>query len=435
MLLKQIIKKTVRHWYALFLPFLLQCTEPSIIGLDVQPVTDQINVKYVDSLQVNAYTLREDSVRSDRTLYYLLGSINDNVFGKSTASFATQLNLPSSNITFPQDATVDSIVLSLVVKGYYGNDKHINPLQIRVYEVDDMLYPDSSYYSMQTLNKKSLIGAKNCIPNLTDSVFVDNSKLPPHVRIPLDNNLAKRFIEDAAGGSLANNATFTEYFKGILVEVIPASIGGSIYYFDILSTASKVTLYYHTAEQSSSFSFLINDKCARFNMYTQDYTTANADFQSQLANQGQPSEKLYLQSRAGTKINISFPDIKNIIDPYPVIINKAELVFKVDAGDITSGIYPVPVRLTLVKYKEDGTYAFMADQASASFGGEYNSSKKEFKFNISQHIQSIIKEEAEDYGIALVVSGASTRGDRVVLHGMLSGENKPQLKLTYTIIN
>lgn len=433
--LKKVLNKTVVYWYILLLPILYQCSEPSIIGLDVQPPSDQINVKYVDSLTVNAYTVREDSVRSDNTLYFLLGTLNDPYFGKSQASFCSQINLPSSNIIFPDNITVDSMILSLVVRGYYGNDKYINPIHIRVYEISDELFPDSIYYSNQTVQKKALIGSKYCEVNVNDSVFVDGAKLPPHVRIPLDKNLAKKFVEDAANGYLANNSVFTEYFRGILVEALPTGIGGTLYYFDLLSTVSKMTIYYHTPEQTANFSFLINDKCARFNMYSHDYTSASNDFQNQLSHPGLPSEKLYLQSRGGTKINITFPTIRNLIDPNNILVNKAELIFKIDETDFTNNIYPVPARLTMVKYNEQGNYVFIADQNSQNFGGSYDKTRKEFKFNIPLHIQSILKENTEDYGIALVVSGASTRGDRVILHGMLNDELKPRLRLTYTVIN
>lgn len=433
--MKKVFRKTVLFWYILFFPLFYHCTEPSVIGLEIQPPSDQLNLKFTDTLTVNAYTYREDSVRTDNTLYSLLGSLNDPVFGKSQASFCTQINLPSSNITFPDNVTVDSMILSLVVKGFYGNDKYINPLHISVYEVDDLIYPDSSYFSFQTVQKKVLIGSKSCFVNIKDSVSVDGSTLPPHIRIPLDKNLAKRFIEDASNGSLANNTIFTDYFRGILLEAQPAGFGGSIYYFDLLSTASKITLYYHTPSQNTSFSFLINDQCARFNMFTHDYSSAHPDFSNQLSNSGQASEKLYLQTRAGTKINISFPSIKQMNIPYNIVVNKAELVFKIDQTDVTNNIFSVPSKLTLVKYKEDGSYVFIADQSSSTFGGDYDSVNKEFRFNISKHIQSIIKDNAEDFGIALIVSGASTRADRVVLNGMLSNDFKPKLRLTYTIIN
>lgn len=433
--MKKVINKTVAYWYILLLPFLIQCSEPSVIGLDIQPPSDQINVKFIDSLTVNAYTVREDSVRSDNTLYFLLGTLNDPLFGKSQSSFCTQINLPSSNIIFPDNITVDSMILSLVVRGYYGNDKYINPVNIRVYEINDKLFPDSVYFSNHTVEKKSLIGSKYCEVNVNDSVFVDGAKFPPHVRIPLDKNLAKKFIEDAANGYLVNNSVFTDYFRGILVETLPAGIGGTLYYFDLLSTISKITIYYHTPGQTANFSFLINDKCARFNMFSHDYFTASQDFKNQLSSSELPSERLYLQSRGGTKINISFPTIRNLVDPTNIVVNKAELVFKIDESDFTNNIYPVPARLTLVKYNEQGNYVFIADQNSQNFGGSYDKTNKEFKFNIPMHIQSILKENAEDYGIALVISGASTRGDRVVLHGMLHDELRPRLRLTYTEIN
>ncbi len=432
--MRQALKKTARYWYVLLLPFIYQCNEPSIIGLDVQPPSDQINVLYCDTLTVNAYTLGEDSVRSDRTAMYLLGTLNDPVFGKSQASFCTQLNIPSSSVVFPTSTVVDSVVLSLVYRGYYGDDKYINPLQVNVFEINDKLYNDSSYYSTHTVEKKMFLGTKTCIPNLRDSVIVSDGKYPPHMRIHLDKNLGKRIIEAAYNGDLANNTLFTDFFKGILVESTPTNIGGRLYYFDLLNTNTKLTMYYTTDDGAASFSFPINEKCVRFNMFQHDYSVASSDFQNQLSNNPVPTEKLYLQSRGGTKINLDFPTINSLINPYPVLINKAELVFYIDTEDYTSNIYPIPAKLTLVKYREDGSYSFISDQSSPTFGGEYDSDKKEYRFNISRHIQTILKETTEDFGIALIVSGASTRGDRVVLNGMLGGEKKPRLCITYTLI-
>ncbi len=422
-----------------FSVFLIQCEEPSIIGFEVQPLSDNLNILYTDTLSVVAYTKREDSLRSEKTLYALLGSISEQTFGKSQASFCTQLNLPSSNVIFPENITIDSLILSLVLKGYYGNDKYINPLRISVYEINTKLYPDSSYYSNFEVEKKSLIGSKICFPNVKDSVYVDGAVMPPHLRIPLHNSLAKRFVEDAYRGYLANNATFTDYFRGLLVETMPVSFGGSIFYFDLLSPSSKVTFYYTQKndgnEEKKSLNFLINTHCARFNIFKHDYSFASSDFQSQLSSDSaQATEKLYLQTRAGTKINIYFPTLRNLAEIYPILINKAELVFKIDDTDFTSNIYPVPLRLTLVKYNEDGGYGFIADHASAFFGGEFDKINKEYRFNITRHIQNVIKENTEDYGIALLIAGASTRGDRVILQGMLDDEMKPKIYVTYTLI-
>ncbi len=434
-MLKKILKKTACYWFILLFPFLIRCTEPSVIGLDVQPPSDQLNVLYTDTFSVEAYTVSEDSVRSDRTTFFLAGSMNDPVFGFSRASFCTQLNLPSSNIVFPDEAMVDSLVLTLVLKGYYGYSKYASKLTLNVYEVADMLYPDSIYYSNKQIQKKRFLGTKSFVPNLDDSVSVDGEKIPPSVRIRLDNNLAKQFIEDASYGFLVNNTAFTDYFRGIIVEAVPVTIGGTIYYFDLISAASNLTMYYHTPEESSKFTFLINDKCARFNIYDNDYSSADSDLKNQLSSPQQATEKIYVQSRGGIKVNIRFPSIRNLIDPYPVIINKAELVFTVDETDFSNNIFPIPAKLTLVKYQKDTTYTFIADQFDSTFGGTYNSSKKEFRFNISKHIQSLLLEGYEDYGIALIISGASTRGDRVVLNGMLSGDLKPKLCISYTVIN
>ena len=61
--------------------------------MGVQPAGDKLNVVYIDTCTLVAYTVKDDSIRTDNTVYNLLGSNNDPVFGKNTASFYSQVLL------------------------------------------------------------------------------------------------------------------------------------------------------------------------------------------------------------------------------------------------------------------------------------------------------------------------------------------------------
>ncbi len=95
--------------------------EPDLIGLDLLPIEDNLNIDYTDTSTVVAYTLREDSLRTDELALNLLGSMSDPVFGTTTASIYTQYRLSKNNVTFGENAVADSMILTLTYKGVYGD--------------------------------------------------------------------------------------------------------------------------------------------------------------------------------------------------------------------------------------------------------------------------------------------------------------------------
>ena len=75
------------------------CSEPSLIGLDLQPESELAGWR-VDTLEVKAFTVREDSLivwGPTKNLIELptlfLGSMDDAYVGKSFAGFVSQLRI------------------------------------------------------------------------------------------------------------------------------------------------------------------------------------------------------------------------------------------------------------------------------------------------------------------------------------------------------
>lgn len=419
-----------------FLVLFTSCKEPTSVGFDIHPQTDRIDIFHTDTVTVQVLTVAEDSIQTSQTLYNLVGSMNDPVFGRVKASFCTQILLPTANVVFPSNILIDSLVLSLEIKSYYGNNKSADLTTFRVYENGTVIYYDSTYYSNTLLHKKQLLGVRTFRPNVQDSVLIDGKKYPPVIRIKLDNTLAKRLVEGSAQGHLLNNATFTEFFRGLIVETDWLMHGGMIYYIDLISNFSNVTLYYRTPDnsQQKTFVFPINNRAARFNVYEIHRANASSEFLQQLAATNFiPVKRLFLQALGSTKIHIHFPTIRNLARPYPIIVNKAELIFYVDQTDFTSATYPVPAKLTLVKYKPDSTYTFLPDNNDPTFGGQYDDKTKSYRFVITRHIQNLVREGYDDYGIVLIVAGAASRADRVVLYGS-DNPKKPKLFITYSVV-
>src|SRR5438552_2722389 len=77
---------------------LSSCDESSVIGLDVQPPGDLLNVGWKDTTTIVTHTVTGDSLITDETLIAtgeaLIGKYIDPVFGTCTGSMYTQVRLP-----------------------------------------------------------------------------------------------------------------------------------------------------------------------------------------------------------------------------------------------------------------------------------------------------------------------------------------------------
>ncbi|KAF0198294.1 MAG: hypothetical protein FD166_1645 [Bacteroidetes bacterium] len=412
------------------------CTkEPDLIGLDLLPPGDLLNIDYIDTSSIVAYTVREDSLRTDELTLNLLGSISDPVFGTTTASIYTQYRLSKNNITFGENAVADSMVLTLVYKGIYGDS--LAPKTIRVYEMADSINYDSSYYSTRTIPVlPELIGEATFVPNLSEADSVDGNYMPPHMRIMLSQAFADKIIS-ADTNTLKDNESFQKIFMGLYLTSEQATTPGtgSILYFNLLDAVSRLKIYYHNSTDTSTIDFPIGSYSARFNQYNHNnYAGADPSMLEQFADSSANTEHLYVQSMAGTKIKLRIPYLKALAAQKRIAVNEALLVFTVED---TSGVYEVPAQLALKKLDADGDYTALPDETEgSSFLDGKSRSGKEYRFRITRYIQNRLLNPGDpDYGLMLFAAGSSLSGNRVTLRGPNAAEGKIRLLIYYTIVD
>ena len=264
--------------FFLLIAFLFSCKEPDTIGLEVQPVNDQLNVVFSDTTTIVAYTVAEDSVRTDETIYNLLGSYKDPVFGTSSASFLAQVRLAANGFPFgTTPVNPDSLILSLAYSGYYGDIRV--PQTVNVYEMDNTVYKDSAYYSnLKVSVKPNQIASLYFTPKPYDSVMVDGVKYAPHLRIKCSMNFATQLLQGTST-DYTDNSTFLKFCKGLYITTVPVTSNdshlpyvnnGAIIYFNLLSSLSKLTLYYHHSSPLDTLkcNFIFNEYSARINTDT-----------------------------------------------------------------------------------------------------------------------------------------------------------------------
>jgi len=400
--------------------FISACKEPDNIGLEILPDSDLSSIGFSDTASLQTSVVKEDSVPATGNSSNLLGYINDNIFGATNASFYSQVLLSTTNVTFGS-SNCDSIILTLAYSGYYGDTASTHNFE--VYRLNETIADSIIYYSNKTFNISDQLGTlitSDIRP--TDSV----GSLTPHLRIPLNNSFGTELIS-APTSVYESISAFRDFFKGIYVKDNPSSATGSILYFALKDTMSKITLYYN---DSLSYSFPLSGS-NKINHFEHDYSTAV--FTNNFNDPEFGKNLCYVQSMAGIKTRVDFPYLNNFIQNGDIAVNKAELVITIDNS--TTGTFSAHNDLFLVGIDSTGTSFFLPDYITSltSFGGTQSSGT--YTFLVTRYIQQILTGARNDHGLYIVASGASVNANRTVVGGGNNATFRMKLKLNSTSIN
>lgn len=425
--------------------FAAGCKEPEITSPGILPDSDKLGLLSTDTSTVISFTIPDDSIRSDETSLSLLGVYNDPVFGVAKASVYTQVRLSAENVDFgnTSDLRIDSVILSLVYTGKYGNTY---PQSFKVFELSEDMYKDSNYYSTKTfLYKVPEIGkVTNLVPNMEDSAVVGGLAEPPQLRIALNKSVGDQLIK-AGSDKYQNNTAFLNYFKGLFIvadtSVLPSPGDGAILYFNLLSPYSKLTVYYtsgnyHSIHQNPveteklKFDFFINENCARMTNFGFNRSGTSL-FAGDLIN---GNHQVYIQSMSGAKAKIKLPFLENYIAKGRVAVNKAEIILNVE--DNSTDVFSPHTNLFLTDIDSAGNAGFLIDQFEENYGGSYNPATGQYVFDITRHVQYLLtgfyEGKNSDYGLYLMAGGKSVNANRTILKGNKNADGGVKLKISYT---
>lgn len=412
----------------------ISCKENDSLGGNLLPKADQSEFVASNKFKLTAFTVKEDSIKSDDLSFSLLGSYVDPVFGKSTASFLTQFLSSTNQPDFGSNPIADSIVLTMTYSGYYGKINKLDGLQkVRIYRVTGSVYKDSSYYSAENINKyvseSDFISEHSFLPDPT-GVYQTGTAVQKF-KLPL--SFGQNFLNNQ---STINSSGFLSFFRGLYFKPsndFQTTGNGAILMFNLINsdTPSKITLYYHNDANAlpQEFVMLINSDCSRINFFKHERNGIPA-INNQLSDTTQGSTQLFVQNMAGLSSKIWFTNLESWKDSMPVVISKAELSVPVDAS--LTGIYAAPSRLLLVEKDSEGKYVSIPDYDAGDnyFNGYYNAGSKSYNFNLAIYIQEILSGKREQKGLYLVPTASAIGANRVVL----KGSNYLKLNVTYTKI-
>ncbi len=419
--------------------------EPSQIGLDIVGGNPLI-VHFSDTTNVQVYSTLRDSVRTDGMTNHLLGVVVDPVFGTTRASLAIQYNLSLSSYSFGENATVDSVVLSVPYQetAVYGDSTA--QLSFKVYELGELLNIDSAYYSSKVASfLPGMLADATFVPRPYDSVLIDTNLVTPHFRIHLPNELGQSLIsyDDSV---YANNDDFVEHFNGLYFDPVSMGGTGNIAFLNMYGAYSKLTVYYkNSTSESLSYSFVPSIYSPSFQNFDHlDYVGSDPDFYSQVIQKDtlKGEQKFYLQSLGGVDSYIRFPSLFNRADLSKYAINEAKLIItNVDPDNI----FVQPARLVMfqkIYSGSDSTSSFYylddANAGDAYYGGYYNSTSKQYEFRITHFLQNYIAGKYDSDNLLLQILGASYKGSRLIAGGSnpsVNPESRIRLEIIYTEAN
>lgn len=418
--------------------------EPSQIGLDLVG-GNPLNVLFTDTTSVQVYSVLRDSVRTDELTHNMLGVVVDPVFGTTKASLYSQYNLTLSSFSFGDHPVFDSLVLTIPYQmtAVYGDS--LASLSFKVYELDELLYFDTAYYSNNTAEfLPELLGEITMVPSPFDSILIDTIKVAPQFSMRLSNALGQRLMsyEDT---TYYNNDDFINLFKGLYFEPVYTGGTGNIAFLNMNGIRSKLTIYYKN-DLADSLSYSLSPSAYTPSFQNFDhlgYAGSDPDFYRQVVEKDSTlgTQKFYLQTLGGVDSYISFPSLFKREDAGKYAVNEAKLIItNVDPDNLI--VQPVNLVMFQKKYSEaDSTsnYYYTEDYSAgeAYFGGYYNSASKQYEFRITNYIQDYIAGKMDFENLLLQISGAPYKGARLIAGGSnpdFSPESRIRLEIIYTEI-
>lgn len=383
------------NYLILIVVCLLSCSEPSIIGLEVQPDSEKITISSNSSNLIDFNNESEESLINNASLN-LLGELEDSYFLKNKASFITQILLPESNLTLEENLTVDSVILSYNYSDYYGNLDGISSIEVRKIEQD--VYSDSIYYS----NDFSYDDFAQLL-NIAEDYYISFDSLNPLVRIKINNDIGQQIL--ALGNTiLSNNNDFLDDFKGLFVS---AQAQNTILYLNPLATNSNFSIYYHNdLDSANTLSFQLDGNAARTNVF--EKVISNDILNNK--------ENIYIESMSGYKCNISFTNLDTLQKILAgKVVNQAIMSFELDNNLMTNDIIPHS-QLHLARLDSDGNIIDLTDyviEGSSFFGGRLENNI--YNFNITRYFHELLFNGTHTNQLYLLDKSANSNANRSII--------------------
>lgn len=424
------------------------CTKPIDFGKELLS-DDIVDVVFDESFQISAYTKKEEplnyfSFNNNRDASRIfVGNFTNSIFGRVSAESYFKLAPPRS--VDLSNATIDSIniILEFDRVNFYGDTSLHH--QLGVYLLKETMHLDSTYttssaveYDPDPIGMSELVLMKPRTRLISSISEGDTSYVSPRLVIPLNQKFIDLYKNIPLEAFVDNNL-FYEHIPGFMIknEVESAAIMA----YTLINSNTKIEVFYTNegGEESnvSTLNFLSGQPA--FSKYEHAYegTTVEPYIDNE-----ELSDKLFLLGGEGLYIELNFPNLDQIRNKS---ISYAVLEFIVDELEEFDSDKFTRVPFVLAsRYNSEGKKVILGEATHAItsqnlslFGGREvevlrdGTTFKAYRFNITNHFQSVLK-GTNDSRLILSAFSAAEQFSHIVFKGNNSEHDKPLLRLVYT---
>jgi hypothetical protein len=303
---------------------------------------------YSEKYDVIAFTKKLDPVQTNQLPLNALGLYSDpgENYGRSSASFVSQIRGNLTDPDFGTNAVIDSVVLTIP---YFSTSTGTSTEGVTEYDLDSIfgngtvklsIYESNyflrdfdptasdinaaqNYYANRStgsndINESQLEGEllyqnSNFKANPTEIILVDvdeendeveTTRIAPSLRIKFDDDIQQfwqeKIIDMAGQTELSNLNNFNDYFRGIYFKAEPNALNtpGQMLLLDMASNAANIIIYYtrdpftEDAERTQT-TYTFNFTGNRVNFLSNDFDLPNG-------NEDTGDENLFLKGGQGS---------------------------------------------------------------------------------------------------------------------------------------
>jgi len=403
---------------------LFSCREETKFGYEILPDSDKYEHLITDTVTVELYTQKDDTVITSHTTNLLVGSSEDPVFGYTSASSLMQFRLPLNNV-LDTGFVVDSVVLILQYSSdfdSFGESSVSQKLNFFKSLSGDATTGDSIYYSWEPniYAGGDLIGSTIVKPQTGDSISP--------LRVKLNDDFSQSLFQAIADTLDTNDELFT-FLPGVYMEPDDTNTKASILSFD--SEKDSIKVYYHTAidaETTGTYVITTDNKSgiqlAHMNFFTHNYEPL--PFYSLINETTIPATTAYIQSMAGLRAWLKFPHLGEWAKQKDsIVIHRAELLLPAIEKEGSS----------LEDYPPSPSVFFAYSDAEGNrllpiVPSTYSSTEGEYSFDMADHLSGIIAGTDENNGVVMSILNSARSNNRAVI-STEDAANKVRLVITY----
>ncbi len=417
--IKSFLKKSYRILTVITAASLLfwACEEdPTQIGAGFLPDSDFAVVVSTSDIQIDAYTMYDDSVRTSDSLY-MFGKRYNPYFGTTRVELVTQLNL-----LYPwpgRGYIIDSVALVLAVSSYEG-DTVVRQQQIELFEISEYLHRDSTYYSTKPVQIERSLG----------TYLIDGLRSDTILSVKLPNSIGEYLLRDTTKLFISSTEDdFRKYFKGIYLRFADSPYDAFLNLSPFQSTSGILIYFREPSGTSSSYSLVFSDKSARYRTIDHDFSTADPARAVKNINNFVKDSLVYQQKLNGVYTRFEFPDLAQYRSYLPAAVNKARLILPVHLDDDVFTDSSVPRFLYLTYRNSDGNRVYVPDVLMnlTYFGGSYSADKDEYFINLAVFVQEYLEGRINEPVVEIILP-QNAEADLVLKAN--NATRKPQLQLT-----